>query len=60
MKAWRILNGRPAYVESINMIGAGDAYSYTYNEANALTLTARQCLSFCRYMQDCCTRGYHS
>jgi hypothetical protein len=56
--AWRSIGNSIGYVESINKTGTGDKYSYTEKVDKALSMTEKQCRSFCAYMRQCDTVGF--
>jgi hypothetical protein len=59
-KAWRSLGNSVAYVETVEINGKGDRYSYTDKVDKALQLSESQAKSFCSYMKQCDTIGFYN
>jgi hypothetical protein len=59
-KAWRSLGNSVAYVETVEINGKGDRYSYTDKVDNAIKLSESQAKAFCSYMKQCDTIGFYN
>jgi hypothetical protein len=59
-KTWRFFGNSIAYVETVEINGKGDRYSYTDKVDNAIKLSESQAKAFCSYMKHCNAIGFYN